>query len=260
MPENETLESGASRRQTASSAPPPPRTKTALGCLMLAVPLLFFLGLMGSVIWWLGLHPPAALLRQNDAYLTWLDRQSTMAVEAVAIATPLVWVALCLLIVFLWMRITGERPGTSSRWIYFALSALVFAEIARLCIYLYNHKTYAEMSARHHTFITVMFRTDFVLALLILGLGLYAFKEQSKLLYGCAEIIFSVICNLKLIKDLDLSQWPRFTVQTPQIIAIAALTYVFSKGIANVVEGIAEDRKEATCATSPVPGSTAPTP
>ncbi len=259
MPENETPESGSSRQQTASSVPPP-RGKTALGCLMVAIPLLLVLGLMGSLIWWLGLHPPAALLRQNDAYLTWLDRQGTMVVEAAAIATPLVWVSFCLLIVFLWMRFTGERPGNSSRWIYFALFALVFAEIARLCVYLYNHKTYEEMSARHHTFITVTFRTDFVIALLILGLGLYAFKEQSKLLYGCAEIIFSVICNLKLIKELDLSQWPRFTVQTPQIIAIAALTYVFSKGIANVVEGIAEDKKESASATSPAPGSTASTP
>ena len=138
-----------------------------------------------------------------------------MAIEAAAIATPLVWVAVCLVIVFLCMRFVGERPSSSSRWIYFAFFALVFAEIARAGVYLYNHKIYEEMSARHHTFITVMFRTDFVIALLILGLGLYAFKEQSKLLYGCAEIIFSVICNLKLIKDLDLSQWPRFTVDTP---------------------------------------------
>jgi len=231
-----------------------------LGCLMVAVPLLLFLGLIGSLIWWLGLHPPAALLRQNDAYLTWLDRQGTMVVEAAAIATPLVGVAFCLLFVFLWMRYTGVRPGTSSRWIYFAFFALVLAEVARLGVYLYTHKTYAEMSARHHTFITVMFRTDFVIALLILGLGLYAFKERSKLLYGCAEIIFSVICNLKLIKDLDLSQWPHFKVDKPLIIAIAALTYVFTKGIANVMEGIAVDKKKAASATSPAPASTAPTP
>jgi hypothetical protein len=231
----------------ATPALPPPagiRKKTALGCAIVAVPLLLLLGLLGILVWF-GFHPPATLLRINDSFLSWLDRRGKLAVEATAVILPLYWAALCLSVVYGWFWLAGKPPNQNFRWLNRTLAALVFAEATRLSILHFTRGVYADMSARHHTFVTVMFRTDFVIALLIVGLGLYAFKQQSKLLYGCSEIIVGVIGQLKVITDLDLSQWPHFTLKRADAIAIAGLTYVLSRGVSNVVEGLADEEKKA---------------
>jgi hypothetical protein len=73
--------------------------------------------------------------------------------------------------------------------------------------------------------------------------------------YGVSEIAISVASNLALLHKIDLSQAPKISIATADAVAFGVFTYLLSRGIGNVVEGIDEvGAKKASEAAGPYDG------
>jgi hypothetical protein len=53
-----------------------------------------------------------------------------------------------------------------------------------------------------------------------------------------------------LIERADVSRFPAISMPTPDIIAVGAFTYLLSRGVSNVAEGVQEKMKQAAEASA----------
>jgi hypothetical protein len=120
---------------------------------------------------------------------------------------------------------------------------MAYSEVMWFCATYIRYKRFPELRV-HPLYIASLLRVNCVTILLIIGIGLYLFKQQSKLLYGISETAIAIVSNLALIQRIDLSHPPAIHVATADAVAIGVFTYLLSRGLANAVEGADETRKK----------------
>jgi len=120
-----------------------------------------------------------------------------------------------------------------------------------------NYQPIANFVSRHPIYYQVAFRVNCVTILLIAAVGLYLFKQKSKIFYGTSEIVVAIFYNLTLIRHIDLSRIPKISVPTADIVGIAVFTYLLSRGFSNLAEGIDDRNKEKSKAATPLPAPAA---
>jgi hypothetical protein len=136
-------------------------------------------------------------------------------------------------------------------WLRVVFFVFAFFEIEWVAMIFVNYRVFSEQVSRHLLYYQVAFRVNCVTILLIAAVGLYLFKQKSKIFYGTSEIIVAIFYNLALIRHIDLSHIPKISVPTADIVGLAVFTYLLSRGFSNLAEGIDERSKEKAKPATP---------
>src|SRR5437660_9206333 len=99
----------------------------------------------------------------------------------------------------------------------------------------------------HHHMVEFSFarlvRVYLVAALLILGTCIYAFKRWNKAVFGVSEIVVALLSNSALLNHINLSHFPD-NMSSADALAVGVFTYLLSKGVGDVLEGMEEKEEE----------------
>ena len=148
--------------------------------------------------------------------------------------------SLALLLIRNWVKHDAFRKSAKDGvfWLTITLRALIHAQLAQLAGLLGAEYFAKHLVQKYSLFYTVLIRTNFVTAVLIVGVALYLFKKRSKFLYGLSEVALAITSNSAIILRLDIEHFPLVPLKTSDVVPLMAFTYLLSRGISNVAEGI----------------------
>jgi hypothetical protein len=72
------------------------------------------------------------------------------------------------------------------------------------------------------------------------GLLLYLFKKYLKIFYGLSQIVIAILTDLSLLRDSNITHMPARDLSPLGLFAFAAFTFLLSKGVTDVVDGVQE--------------------
>ncbi len=209
---------------------------------------------LGALLWLIG-HADPTLTQFEDWFLRQLEQKGTGYIATWGVLCVLFIIALYVYVIFLFAQVKTRSRTIPNYWLRILLRSLLVLIPVVLAGLALDRLFGKNDFVRHPLFYGVWVRTLFVLLLLTFGIALYFFKLKWKTYYGLSEIGLALLSNLAIIRSLDVSAFPRLSLGLDKLVAIGAFTYILSRGITNVAEGI-QDR----LAKQPEPpASTAPT-
>jgi hypothetical protein len=191
----------------------------------------------------------------TDAFITWAEQGGSAFIVTGYVLVLAGFTVLMLFVIDRTFHIFRLSKSHSFYWLRVTFLIFVFSEIEWIGSVYINATFLSAFNLRHPIYFQAVIRANCVAVFLIAGSGLYLLKQRTKLVYGVSEIAISVASNLALLHKIDLSQAPKISIATADAVAFGVFTYLLSRGIGNVVEGIDEvGAKKASEAAGPYDG------
>ncbi|MBB5338433.1 hypothetical protein [Tunturiibacter gelidoferens] len=219
--------------------------------LMAALLAVFFVGLWALMFWAVFRFAPTEI-HWNDIYLSWIEKGGPRLIIPHAIAFFILPIALLLFVVYRKFHAFEKSRTRPLYWLYLTIAALTCLLLSLLCWYLIFRRTFGSHFASHHFYYNVLVRIILCTALILLGNVIYLFKKYLKILFGLCEIVIAILTNIGLLTGSDLTHMPPLNLQPLGLFAFGAFTFLLSKGVGDVVEGV-QERIDKTLAP-PQPG------
>jgi hypothetical protein len=112
------------------------------------------------------------------------------------------------------------------------------------------HHTFGSHFTSHHFYYNVLVRIILCTALTLVGIVIYLFRKYFKILFGLCEIVIAILSNIGLLTGSDLTHMPPLNLQPLGLFAFGAFTFLLSKGVGDVAEGV-QKRIDKTAAPPP---------
>lgn len=207
--------------------------------LLAALLVLFFAGL-----WWLmfrvAFRIAPAEIHWNDIYLSWIEKRSPHLVVLHAIAFFILPIALFLFILYKKSHAFEKSRARPLYWLHLTIAALTGLLVSLLCWYLVFRQSFGGHFASHSFYYNVLARSILCTGLLLVGILLYLFKKYLKIFYGLSQIVIAILSSLTLLQKSDLNHMPALDLSSIGLFAFVAFTFLLSKGVSDVVEGVQE--------------------
>ncbi|MBB5345301.1 hypothetical protein [Tunturibacter empetritectus] len=207
--------------------------------LLAALLLAFFAGL-----WWLlfkvAFHLVPTEIHWNDIYLSWVEKRGPRFVVYHAIVFFILPIAAVLFLVYRRTHAFQKSRERSLYWLYLTIAALTGLLVSLLCWYLIFRHSFAGHFAAHPFYYNVLARSILCTGLLLVGFFLYLFKKYLKIFYGLSQIVIAILSSLTLLEESDLNHMPALDLSKVGLFAFVAFTFLLSKGVSDVVEGVKE--------------------
>ena len=207
--------------------------------LLAALLVFFFAGL-----WWLMVREAFRIapteIHWNDIYLSWIEKRGPHFVVYHAIVFFILPIAAFLFLVYRRFHVFQKSRARPLYWLYLTIAALTYVLVCLLCWYLIFRRSFAGHFAAHLFYYYVLARAILCTGLLLVGILLYLFKKYLKIFYGLSQIVIAILSNLTLLQKSDLTHMPARDLSSLGLFAFAAFTFLLSKGVSDVVEGVQE--------------------
>jgi len=207
---------------------------------------IFLLALVAIVClqWWSAARVLQGSSPSAEAFVTWTEQKGSGPIVAgytlllAGFTAGLLWGLDRMFHIF-------RLPKTHSfYWLRVTFVILVFSEIDWFGTAYISSTWFSAFCVRHPVYYAAVIRANCVTILLVAATGIYLLKQATKLVYGISEITVSVVSNLTLVRHIDISHAPKISVPTADAVAFVVFTYLLSRGISNLVEGIDEAREK----------------
>jgi hypothetical protein len=198
-----------------------------------------------SLIFWLTTHNLSSL-SSPDPVADWFEHRDPRVIVATLTMLMITAPVIFLLLLDKVFGI-GQLPATHPfHWLKLLFGFCVLAEASWFVGVYVQYQHYSDFNTRYPIYFSALLRVNCAALLLITGIGLYLLKQQSKMVYGLSEIAVALTSNIALIKNIDLSRAPTISLHTTDFVGLAVFTYLLSRGISNVSEGIDELRSSTS--------------
>ncbi|WP_433964828.1 hypothetical protein [Tunturiibacter gelidiferens] len=219
--------------------------------LLAALLVVFFVGLWGLMLWAAFRFAPTEI-HWNDIYLSWIEKGGPRLVVLHAIAFFILPIAIFLFVVYKKSHAFEKSRTRPLYWLNLTIAALTGLLLSLLGWYLIFRHTFGSYFASHYFYYNVLVRIILCTALILVGIVIYLFKKYLKILFGLCEIVIAIITNIGLLTGSDLTHMAPLNLKPMGLFAFAAFTFLLSKGVGDVVEGV-QERIDETLA-QPQPG------
>jgi hypothetical protein len=207
---------------------------------LLATLLVFFF----AGLWWLMVRAAFRIapteIHWNDIYLSWIEKRGPHFVVYHAIVFFILPVAAFLFLVYRKSHAFQKSRERPLYWLYLTIAALTGLLVCLLCWCLIFRRSFAGLFASHPFYYNVLARSILCTGLLLVGIFLYLFKKYLKIFYGLSQIVIAILSSLTLLRESDLNHMPALNLSSIGLFAFVAFTFLLSKGVSDVVDGVQE--------------------
>ncbi|NYF89835.1 hypothetical protein RBB79_09750 [Tunturiibacter empetritectus] len=207
--------------------------------LLAALLVLFFAGLWW-LIFWAAFRITPTEIHWNDIYLSWIEKWGPHLVIVHAIVFFILPIAVFLFILYKKSHAFEKSRTRQLYWLHLTIAALTGLLVSLLCWYLVFRRSVGDHFASHSFYYNVLARSILCTGLLLVGILLYLFKKHLKIFYGLSQIVIAILSNLTLLQKSNLTHMPARDLSSLGLFAFAAFTFLLSKGVSDVVEGVQE--------------------
>ncbi|MBB5315621.1 hypothetical protein [Tunturibacter empetritectus] len=197
-----------------------------------------------ACLWWLMFRVAFRIapteIHWNDIYLSWIEKGGPHLVIPHAIVLFILPIALFLFLIYRKSHAFQKSRTRPLYWLYLTIAALTGLLVSLLCWYLIFRRSFAGHFAAHSIYYNILARAILCTGLLLVGTLLYLFKKYLKIFYGLSQIVIAILSNLTLLQKSDLNHIPARDLSSLGLFAFAAFTFLLSKGVSDVVEGVQE--------------------
>jgi hypothetical protein len=224
---------------TADSATPLSLKKWVLLGVACAVVLLIF-GIWIRFMIWVVKHS----LTLSDSITSQIEQRGPIAIVGYVMIALIFGLIPTALFAHLRFHRLFAKADEKFRWLYTTVIAwgilLLFSIVTTPLLQRlpFIGQSLGPLMIRHNEFYRVTYQVYVVVFLAVLGACLYIFKQKSQLVFGLSEVAVAVISNATLVSKIDFTQFPQISTSTQDWIGICVFTYLLSRGVGNIVEGI----------------------
>jgi hypothetical protein len=178
-------------------------------------------------------------------FVTWLNQHNPVYIVLLVLCVYAVLFGAMIYMAHRKLRLFDLRKDHPFYWAKVLFLFVTFIVLWSGFTFYRTSSDYSTLYAVYPTYGATVAKVAAVLVLTNIGIGLYLFKQYSKLLYGLSEIALAVASNLALLNRIDFSHAPKIILSSTDAIGIAAFTYLLSRGVTNFVEGFDERRSRS---------------